>query len=85
MALFFRVGNNEEEYNTCTPNEYKHAIKCAQSFNWEEISSTWPKKFKCKTSGFIAIKLKPDDPFMVVNNKLLLMDMDEVIMKDIIE
>lgn len=87
MAFHFRNGTDKKNYHTASPNKFKKAMQCTQSFNWEEIddSTDWPKKFKCKITGIIATKMKADDPVMFVNDEYLLLDIDEVIVKDIIE
>jgi hypothetical protein len=88
---------------------YKKAIECAKTFDWEEYPTDgadpdlWPRRFRCKKTGLIAIKTSCDSPVMYLNDsdpsnlanlnkictktnhKLLLLNSDEVIIRDIIK
>ena len=59
-----------EYISESTNEEYKKAIECAKTFDWEDISvkSGWPRLFKCRKTGLIAQKNSKNSPVMYIDN-----------------
>lgn len=88
MAYFFLGNNKSKQFIQIPLNQYKKAIACAKTFDWEELedsdNNVWPRSFKCKKTGLIAERISQNDPVMFTDGDLLLLTSNEVNVRNII-